>query len=92
MPWPKGQPRHGYVKKADREKPEEQGPRLFEADPAEYPVEDRPEVWGSKGSSAITQPCPNCSYAYADGGYCQECGWMKPIRRDPYGTNSGRRF
>lgn len=23
----------------------------------------------------IIEPCPNCSFAYADGGYCPSCGW-----------------
>lgn len=50
-----------------------------------------PETWGG-GSTAITRPCPNCGYAYADGGYCPECGWSLPVNRVPYGTATGRKF
>lgn len=25
----------------------------------------------------IIEPCPKCSFAYADGGYCPSCGWTK---------------
>ena len=50
------------------------------------------EIHGQVGSGAITSVCPNCGYAYADGGYCNDCGWTKPIQLDDYGTNVGRRF
>lgn len=50
------------------------------------------DIHGQVGSGAVTAVCPNCGYAYADGGYCPDCGWMKPIRIDDYGTNTGRRF
>ena len=23
----------------------------------------------------IIEPCPKCGFAYADGGYCPDCGW-----------------
>lgn len=25
----------------------------------------------------VIETCPNCGYAYADGGYCPDCGWSK---------------
>lgn len=34
-----------------------------------------------EGSRPIIEPCPNCSFAYADGGYCPSCGWSLPIPR-----------
>ena len=95
MAWPKGVKRKGYIKKADRDKAQ------VKADPVSSPtpesssapdVEEDLQLWGMKGTGAITEPCPNCLYAYADGGYCQECGWMAPIPIDEYGTNSGKRF
>ena len=58
-------------------------------------VEDTASAYvlhGMTGSGAITEPCPNCLYAYADGGYCPDCGWMKPIKIDSYGSHTGRRF
>jgi rubrerythrin len=33
--------------------------------------------------------CPECMYAFADGGHCPDCGWTDYTPRDPYGTNSG---
>lgn len=53
------------------------------------PKDNRPTIHGATGT-AVTSPCPVCSYAYADGGYCQSCGWHKPIVRVPYGTASGK--
>lgn len=41
-------------------------------------------------AAAVTSPCPVCSFAYADGGYCSSCGWTKPINRLPHGTASGK--
>jgi hypothetical protein len=42
-------------------------------------TEGPPAVWGEKGARAIVESCPNCGYAYADGGYCPPaeggCGW-----------------
>lgn len=34
-----------------------------------------------------TEVCPVCLYAYADGGYCPDCGWSLPVERKPYGTS-----
>lgn len=64
----------------------------LEADPAAADLPEGPTLHGMVGSGAITQPCPECGYAYADGGYCPDCGWSLPVVRDPYGTHSGRRF
>jgi hypothetical protein len=25
------------------------------------------------------EQCPNCEFPEADGGYCPECGWSKPV-------------
>jgi hypothetical protein len=52
--------------------------------------EDKPKVHGAVGSGPVSSPCPKCGYAYADGGYCGDCGWMRAVRLDPYGTHSGQ--
>jgi hypothetical protein len=49
------------------------------------------EVWGMTGTRAVTETCPKCRFAYADGGYCENCSWSAPVRLDEYGTHSGRR-
>lgn len=64
------------VEKADKPEPEPDKPK---------------EIWGG-GATAITRPCPNCAFAYADGGYCPECGWSLPVNRVSYGTATGRKF
>lgn len=99
MGWPKGKSRKGYIRK-DGQPHMKRGENYtgkvkIKADPA---VTAKGHgvlvgaIWGAKGSGAISSPCPNCHYAYADGGYCQECGWMRPVKVDPYGTHAGRRF
>lgn len=62
--------------------------RFKKVDPKvmDEPEAKGPVFHGAVGSSAITEPCPQCLYAYADGGYCPDCGWMRPINRLPYGT------
>ena len=77
MAWPKGVPRKGYKK-----------PAMIDLPPDEPTKE--PELHGMTGV-AIVRPCPMCLYAYADGGYCPECGWSLPVYTDEYGTNSGGR-
>jgi len=88
MPWPKGQKRIGYVRK-DGKAHAKKGERVKTHDiekhkaarvikmaapkVATQPTEKKP-VWGL-GSRAAVEVCPNCSFAYADGGYCPECGW-----------------
>ena len=42
-------------------------------------------------ASSVTTPCPECGFAYADGGYCMDCGWEKPINRLPAGTATGKK-
>ena len=49
-----------------------------------------PDIHGVS-STAITEPCPNCGFAYADGGYCPDCGWALPFERLPHGTVTGRK-
>lgn len=49
------------------------------------------DIHGASGTGAITEVCPKCGYAYADGGYCPDCGWMRSINLLPYGgAGSGR--
>lgn len=36
------------------------------------------KVHGHTGRPVI-EPCPKCGFAYADGGYCDECGWSAPV-------------
>lgn len=95
MGWPKGKPRKGYIRKDGKPHAARSGKVHVKADPAVRAVGHGALVggiWGAKGSGAISEPCPNCHYAYADGGYCQECGWMRAIKIDAYGANQGRRF
>jgi len=63
-----------------------EGKVAVKADPAVDPV-----LHGMVGNSAITEPCPNCMYAYADGGWCSACGWTKPFVTHPYDTYRGRK-
>jgi hypothetical protein len=41
---------------------------------------------------AVIERCPNCLYAYADGGYCPECGWTAETIVHSYGTVTGRKW
>lgn len=97
MGWPKGKPRRGHVNK-DGTPHRKRLPAsayatvspYLEADPtgsSEYPA-----LHGATGTGPISEVCPKCGYAYADGGYCPDCGWMRPITVHPYGTHQGRRF
>ncbi len=86
MPWPKGVSRVGYVKK-DGQPHGKRGQRItvVRKDPKPYeqtkkPVESRVEkttTLHGATSQAVIEPCPNCGFAYADGGYCPECGWTR---------------
>jgi hypothetical protein len=105
MPWPKGVPRKGHInadgtthkikgKKMNVIVLDEMVPAEAQLDVADPPTAspyDITQMHGMVGSGAITQVCPKCAYAYADGGYCSECGWSKAISRAPYGTYSGQR-
>jgi hypothetical protein len=106
MGWPKGMPRKGYIKAngephaaygsriitllSGKKTAKETAPRKRKPDADAAPVE--PVLHGMVGSGPVTEVCPMCMYAYADGGYCQECGWMKPFIRHPYGSITGRRI
>jgi hypothetical protein len=121
MPWPKGKPRKGHVKKdgtphvttRTRKKKVAVGMEVLQlpvgTDPfkkvprkrqlpapvPELPVTTEEEVvqhWGHVGERPVTEVCPNCLYVYADGGWCEKCGWTAPIIRDPYDSNRGRKF
>ena len=82
MGWPKGKPRAGYIKK-DGTAPLRRGGRIAQVriDPETYKQIAKPEdgrvektLHGMTGRPVI-EICPACSYAYADGGYCEDCGW-----------------
>lgn len=90
MPWPKGKPRVGYVRKDGeaharkgegqkriqvirRDDPKYTQTRQKDVDPDRIEKVAKP-IQGATGRP-IVEVCPNCSYAYADGGYCRECGW-----------------
>lgn len=95
MGWPKGVPRKGYIKK-DGTPHKNQGsdyvPAPYVADPTGSSDYEPPKLHGVVGTGPISSPCPKCMYAYADGGYCNDCGWTKPLTIEPYGTHVGRRF
>ena len=38
-------------------------------------------IKGATGRPVI-EPCPTCGFAYADGGYCEECGWTVWVPRE----------
>lgn len=33
------------------------------------------------------EPCPNCEFPEADGGYCENCGWTRFQPTCPHCTN-----
>ena len=89
MPWPKGVPRVGYVRKdgqAHARKGEGRRIEVIRKDEPTYKQTKTDKdndtkvekvakpIHGGTGRP-IVEVCPNCSYAYADGGYCPECGW-----------------
>jgi len=89
MPWPKGVKRVGYIRKdgkAHNKKGEgrAQGPRITIVQPRVIKevklmvvsVDAKPALHGA-GNRPVIEVCPNCSYAYADGGYCESCGWTQ---------------
>ena len=85
MGWPKGKPRKGYVKK-DGQPHAKHGERIavVRKDPEVYTQTKKDNDTNRiektlHGASArpIIEVCPNCKYAYADGGYCPECGWTQ---------------
>ncbi len=85
MPWPRGMPRIGHVNK-DGTQHAKKGEKLHAVSTVEpvytqtkkdkpvMLVEKSPTLHGMTGRPII-EPCPNCNYAYADGGYCESCGW-----------------
>jgi len=84
MAWPKGKPRKGYVRK-DGKPHAGYGERIvtIKTEPPKYKQVAKPEaekpdyvVKGITGQ-AVVEPCPKCGFAYADGGYCSECGWTR---------------
>ena len=110
MPWPKGVPRVGYVRKDGKPhnkkgegraadikvvRPDEPKYTQTKTDKDTRPrvikdvklmvvsVDAKPIHGGT--SRAIIEVCPNCSYAYADGGYCSECGWTTWTGAKPRG-------
>jgi hypothetical protein len=103
MGWPKGMPRKGHINKdgtAHALKGKKSDAPVAVASEASMPYipaeeaspYDISQMHGMVGIGPITQVCPKCAYAYADGGYCSECGWSQAINVAPYGTYSGKRF
>lgn len=92
MGWPKGVKRIGYIKK-DGTAPLKRGDRIkmVKPDPDTYKQvksnddtgKVKKEIHGATGR-AVVEPCPNCSYAYADGGACSECGWFQSVPGCPH--------
>ena len=83
MAWPKGKPRKGYVRK-DGKPHAAKGERLvaIKTKPEPYkqiatPKEDKPYVVKGITGQPVIEPCPKCGFAYADGGYCPDCGWTR---------------
>lgn len=93
MGWKKGVPRKGHVNK-DGTKHASWGKRVhpFRGRPAakvnpeplkkrgrkpKFPDEKK---WTTKLTNKGYDPCPRCGFPEAYGGYCDECGWMLPVR------------
>ena len=80
MAWPKGKPRKGYIK-PDGTPALKKGERIMaiRKDPETYKAVETDKSGAKVVKGATGQPvieiCPNCGYAYADGGYCPECDW-----------------
>jgi len=100
MPWPKGKPRKGYVKK-DGTAHAKKGERItvVRKDPKPYEQTAKPDLTGTvtkgpvlKGvtGQAVIEPCPNCGFAYADGGFCPECGWTRYDPNCPHCQKGGK--
>jgi hypothetical protein len=66
---------------------------LIEAPSTKDPYKGVPVNTSGRPNRPITEPCrnPECGYPYADGGYCEKCGWMAAIVLLPYGTSGGQR-
>lgn len=54
--------------------------------------DEAPLLHGDRAGRAVIEPCPMCGFAYADGGYCEECGWSAPVEPDPYETHHGPKY
>lgn len=96
MPWPKGKPRKGHVNKdgtahaahgakikAVRTVKVEPSPVARKKRVVTEPVlivEKTVKAIHGETTRPIIEPCPNCSFAYADGQFCPSCGWSGPIR------------
>jgi hypothetical protein len=53
-----------------------------------------PEIHGARAGRGVTEPCPKCGFAYADGGHCPMadggCGWTAPITVIPFTGEKGK--
>lgn len=89
MPWPLGKPRTGHVNR-DGTPHKQRSFRISKSIDTPKPktskvvkpvvvASDKPKVIHGHSSRPAIETCPNCSYAYADGGYCPECGWSAPV-------------
>jgi len=44
------------------------------------PKDPNRKVWNTKLTNKGLDPCPNCGFPEAYGGYCEECGWMEKVK------------
>jgi hypothetical protein len=51
-----------------------------------------PELHGQRDGRAVVEVCPSCSFAYANGGYCESCGYTAETRVMPYNSVQRRKF
>jgi hypothetical protein len=85
--WPKGKPRTGHVNKdgtphRKRGIQTDNDPRpkvqvIRKPDPTVEIVQKTAPKLHGQTNHAVIEPCPNCGYAYADGGACPECPWTR---------------
>ena len=94
MGWPKGMPRKGHVNKdgsgharwgSKTAKIVKVPAETLDAAPRRRGrprkgEEVNTERWDTKLSNKGQEPCPNCGFPEAYGGYCNECGWMAPMK------------
>jgi hypothetical protein len=46
---------------------------------------------GDRPGRSVIEKCPECGFAYADGGYCPECGWTMFHSHCPHCIKKGNK-
>lgn len=51
---------------------------VLDGDKASAESSDEVATHGDRPGRPVIEKCPNCGFAYADGAYCESCGWFQP--------------